>query len=69
MAISSELILIHRYLYYVLGRPIITDQTYDLLEADLPDGDPVKESVGSDRECDYTPKVKKLAIKLLEAYT
>ena len=67
-ATKSEVVLAHRYLYYVKGTPVITDQEYDKLEAALPDGDPVKNGVGSDRECDYTPKVKRLAKGLLEAH-
>ena len=49
-------IMAHRYLYYVLGKPIITDREYDELEkraSILPPNSPVHKP-GSDLASSYT---------------
>lgn len=57
----SELeVLAHRYLYYVLARPVLSDYDYDRLEArakrELPGDSPVH-TVGSDCASDYPADV------------
>jgi NAD-dependent DNA ligase len=55
----AEEILFHRYCYYVLGMPQISDREYDALERELRKWDTeeqfehILESVGSDRRADY----------------
>lgn len=68
----------HRYLYYVMARPVITDQAYDALEAQatkrydpdtgnmillLPDDHPLNKP-GSDNPKSYTTYQIRLAKKL-----
>ncbi len=62
-------IMAHRYLYYVLARPVISDRDYDALEkeavATLPAEHPIH-GVGSDNGNDYSAEVKQAAQDLLE---
>lgn len=62
------LILAHRYLYYVLAQPVISDYEYDKLETEakkiLPLTSQVHE-VGSDLAESYSDEVKIKAHKLL----
>lgn len=71
MDISTR-IMAHRYLYYVLARPVISDREYDELEkeavAALPPDHPVH-LPGSDRGSDYTTEAKQAAQDLLERRT
>lgn len=66
----ENLVLAHRYLYYVLGDPIISDFEYDILERsareNLPEESPVH-SVGSSLKTSYSQTVIKLAGELLES--
>lgn len=59
----------HRYLYYILGIPVLTDEQYDKLEYDarfvINDGSPIH-GVGSDLESDYNEEVRKFAQRLLQ---
>lgn len=58
----------HRYLYYVLGRPVITDAEYDQLEivarSKCAKSSPLN-NPGSDLESSYSEESKALAFKLL----
>jgi NAD-dependent DNA ligase len=62
---EEMLVQAHRYLYYVLGVPIISDYDYDMLERKLPSDSSVRQSVGSDRASDYTGSVIEIAQGLL----
>jgi NAD-dependent DNA ligase len=68
LSVLEQLILSHRYLYYVKTKPVISDIIYDKLEAAgcdlLADSSKVFD-VGSDLEEDYTDEVKCLSMKLL----
>jgi NAD-dependent DNA ligase len=61
-------VLAHRYLYYVLTRPVLSDYDYDLLERRakraLPETSSVH-SVGSERPEDYPKAAVEYAIGLL----
>jgi len=61
-------LLAHRYLYYVLQRPVLTDYVYDMLERKirkrLPETSVVWE-VGSERPEDYNEEVRAYAAELL----
>ena len=67
-----KLALAHRYLYYVLMRPVITDSEYDKLEMEAveaaDDDDSDIHSPGSDLEGSYTDDVKKLAMTILKQH-
>lgn len=61
--------LVHRFLYYVLSRPIMDDRDYDMLERDagkvldhFPDH-PLHKP-GSDLEASYPPQIAVLAYKI-----
>jgi len=62
-------ILAHRYLYYILNRPILSDREYDIKEkyakSILPENSPVF-SMGSDLESSYPKEVIEFAKKLLK---
>lgn len=64
----SERVQAHRYLYFVLVRPVIPDFDYDRMNADakkrLPESDPIHRP-GSDREADYPDSIKAFAYGLL----
>lgn len=56
--------LVHRYLYYVKARPIISDYEYDMLERKAvltaPKDHPIHSS-GSDLEDSYPQNIKDIA--------
>ena len=60
--------LVHRYLYYVKGRPIISDYEYDMLEKKAiltaPENHPIH-SAGSDLESSYPQNIKDIANEFL----
>lgn len=58
----NKLVKAHRFLYYVLGTPIIGDHAYDELEREAPQTD-----LGSSNADDYTESEMRLAYELLEA--
>ena len=73
-----NMILIHRYLYYVASTPIVTDHFYDNVEIELknlvekfPELDapdcPTK-TVGSSRPEDYTPRIAAIANDVWKYY-
>jgi NAD-dependent DNA ligase len=57
-------IMTHRYLYYVLDEPVISDAAYDALERDgrarLPESSPVHQ-MGSSLAESYDPSIQELA--------
>ena len=57
-----DIVMAHRYLYYVKSSPVISDRDYDRLEAPIRHRLP---AVGSDREEDYTEDQIKIAEALL----
>lgn len=63
-------LLAHRYLYYVLCSPILSDYEYDCLEAkaeaETPAGSLIF-TVGSDLASSYPLEVQAYALKLLGA--
>lgn len=60
----EDKIMVHRYLYYVLCDPIISDYEYDLLDREattlLPESSPVHQ-VGSSLVDSYSERVRSLA--------
>ncbi len=60
----EDLVMAHRYLYYVKSSPTISDYEFDQLEKQardtLPESSPVHE-FGSDWEGSYTPFQKSVA--------
>lgn len=69
-------VLGHRYLYYVLTTPVISDETYDELEScarrTVPRDDPHAQllfTVGSSLPEDYPEEALNRANELLEAYS
>jgi DNA ligase (NAD+) len=58
--------LAHRYRYYVMCDPVISDFEYDQLEREakkiLPPDSPVH-GVGSDRASDYPPEAVEAALR------
>lgn len=65
LAPQEKLLAAHRYLYYVLSRPIISDYEYDMMEKELPEDSLIRLIVGSDWDGDYPEDVKELAERLL----
>lgn len=65
----EDLVMAHRYLYYVEAAPVLSDHAYDVLErkarATLPDTSPVQ-GIGSSLPDSYTEKQIKLAEKLMK---
>lgn len=62
-------VLAHRYLYYVLSQPVITDYDYDMLERRARQELPTEETlftVGSSRPEDYPEEVVSRARELLD---
>lgn len=61
-------LMAHRYLYYVLAAPKISDSAYDLMElrakSFLPPDSPIQK-VGSSLAEDYSPEIVNLAMKFL----
>jgi NAD-dependent DNA ligase len=60
--------LVHRYLYYVKGRPIISDYEYDMLErkaVQTAPEDHLIHSAGSDLESSYPQNIIDIANKFL----
>jgi NAD-dependent DNA ligase len=57
MSTPTEVMLAHQYLYYVLGRPVLSDHEYDLFCK----RHGLRGNGGSDLEDDYTDTVKQLA--------
>lgn len=66
----EDLVMAHRYMYYVLAETVLPDHQYDILERQgrllLPDTSPVQR-VGSDLSSSYTEYQINLARKLLNA--
>lgn len=66
--VLENCLMMHRYLYYVLGKPVISDKQYDDMEKTFlylyPDNKNINK-VGSDRGNDYSDDVKKLAESLI----
>lgn len=66
----EDLIMAHRYLYYVLSEPVMADTIYDTLErrarAELPDTSPVH-GIGSSLQSSYTSAQIALAQRILSA--
>lgn len=59
--------LVHRVLYYVFARPVISDHEYDMLERDATMQAPEDHLIqrpGSDREETYPAKVVELAYRI-----
>lgn len=65
----EKLILAHRYLYYVLGNPVLSDQKYDKLEKKFlklyPDSEVIK-TCGSDLSSDYSEEIIIMANDILK---
>lgn len=64
----ADVCLAHRYLYYVLNEPIISDMEYDILEKEArktADGDHQINKPGSDLKSSYTTEIIKLANNML----
>ena len=62
-----EVAMAHRFLYYVLGLPVIPDYEYDKLEAEAVRSAPASHPIhrpGSDRVSSYTLDQIRLAEKL-----
>lgn len=63
----EQLLMAHRYLYYVVAMPVISDSDYDKLESfacqHLPKGSPMHEP-GSDLASSYSPHIRLLAMTL-----
>lgn len=61
-------VLVHRYLYYVMSDPVVSDYIYDQIERDArlvcPESSPVH-GVGSSLESDYSQEVKEDAYRRL----
>ena len=64
---SERTLLAHRYLYYVLGLPVISDFEYDKLEREhlkrFPDSVSINKP-GSDNPLHYSESVKQKALML-----
>jgi len=64
-------ILIHRFLYYVMADPIISDFEYDMLEREARsacDDDSVVQGVGSCLPSSYPAEVKLAAIDRIQQH-
>lgn len=63
----ADILLAHRFLYYVRGTPVITDQEYDKLEKEAVIGlaeDHPLQKPGSDLVSSYSDETKALADRL-----
>lgn len=61
--------MMHRYLYYVLSQPVISDYEYDMLERRALAGaapDSPLNFPGSDQRSSYSPEVIRAAEKRLD---
>ena len=61
--------LVHRYLYYILCRPMLTDREYDMLERDASNRDdtPIDHPIhkpGSDLASSYPQEIADLALQI-----
>lgn len=67
----EDLVLAHRFLYYVKCKPILSDREYDELEkeacVDLPP-DSIVHEPGSDCTSDYSDRIVRLALDLTIAH-
>ena len=65
---AESLVMVHRYLYYVLSDSVLNDAVYDQIEREAraicPPESPVH-GVGSSLPSSYTPEHKKKALELL----
>lgn len=72
VATGVDLVLAYRYLYYVQGISILSDQAYDDIEKEEMEfgagGEILKEKVGSDRVEDYPPHIRALGLYLAFKY-
>ena len=67
MTRDEKLVAAHRYLYYVLNCPVISDYEYDVMERALPEDSIVRLTVGSEAEEDYAEDIKALTQQLLSS--
>lgn len=64
----ETLVLAHRYLYYVLAEPIVSDAIYDQFEREAREKCPPESDVhkiGSSLASSYSQEVKDLAVAML----
>lgn len=61
----KKLVLAHRYLYYVLARPILSDYEYDKLEVSLTEEEKREIGVGSSLKESYSQEIIDLAQSFL----
>ncbi len=64
----EDLCLAHRFLYYVLNQPVISDFEYDKLEKQallVADEDHAIKEPGSDLEDSYSEEIKEIAYTLI----
>lgn len=64
-SLPVKLVLAHRYLYYVLAEPVLSDYEYDTLEHQLTPAEVESLGVGSDLGSSYSTEVISLAVMLL----
>lgn len=57
---AADIVKAHQYLYYVRTQPIWSDYDYDRFCA----AHGIEGGGGSDRECDYDPKIVELAERM-----
>jgi len=58
----EEIMMVHQYMYYCLGRPILSDYEYDMFCRD----NELDGKGGSDLESSYSDEIKELARELLK---
>jgi NAD-dependent DNA ligase len=61
MTALAKIISAHRYLYFVLTEPVISDAEYDRLEKSLSSDERESLGVGSSLESSYSDEIKALA--------
>jgi NAD-dependent DNA ligase len=64
MSALAKIILAHRYLYFVLTEPVISDAEYDQLEKSLSPEERESLGVGSSLESSYSDEIKALAASI-----
>lgn len=67
---TEDALLAHRYLYYVLGTPVLSDREYDELEKEFLAGCPWESPIaypGSSLESSYEERVIRLANEILKS--